>query len=968
MTLESREGTDFPTHRASALAVEPDNDLDLPILELTTPSSAGPLTAAPLELTTSTTTVTGGRRRRAMIAAEAPVLGRALYWVASLASLLWLALSFYAIGYQGLTSLVDLPPYQIAVFVVFTVTPIGFFWIAAYCVRQGARLASEVVKTQNRARDMLEPAALAAAEATSVVETVRLEIEAAAAAANGARAELLSLRQALAAETERLTQAAEQSAVAAGSLTGKLSAERDAMAGLAQTLDKSAAVIAEAITRQATMVTEASDLAQVQIGEAEAALAARAADLTTAAADAGDASRLASEDLARQVSRLETATIGVGDQIRTMEDTLTQQRAALVSVAHAVRADHEDFSLRVETQQAQLAEIIADAQHGAASLNESAASAAEALGELTTSASSQAAELARTANAERDFLAASALQSLSAVAEAARLEREGLAGDVEGVLRAVTDAGARERAVIEEGLRSQLANLAELAHAEHDALEDGLRSHVEAMGALVRSERAALDAEARRSLQDVGALGRSERETLQVEALGGLDAVGSLARSEREALKADALRDVEAVGAAGRSQRDALQVEQVSGLQALTEAAEAAGHLAEGYNDTARRKIDELGRSALAASQQAEAMFQSRLNEASTLISRSSELIDEASSRSSERIEQSTAKARAMLDGLAAAVAEFERRSSTLPVQVQAQADQLKATLATGFDDLLASARAAAEETQAIDAAFQERVRRNYEMLSEAVRLMGVVANRPGPAAAPPSTAPAPRPEPAPLARAEPTPAPAPPPVERPTPVAASDILTAAPRPLALGGRSATSGWSADAAGLRPRLKLAPTSADAEVSQVFVSAAEPSEGGEWTWQELLSSMDDAGVDDAQLVDRLIGEIEGLGADLAALLPQARIDEIAAVMEAGDAAGARKVVRHLAPAAIRRLSRRAMAEKSLRGHAERFVQRYAAAIDEAASRPGRGGTTVSSLLSTEGGRTFLIYDAALGDLP
>ena len=45
-----------------------------------------------------------------------------------------------------------------------------------------------------------------------------------------------------------------------------------------------------------------------------------------------------------------------------------------------------------------------------------------------------------------------------------------------------------------------------------------------------------------------------------------------------------------------------------------------------------------------------------------------------------------------------------------------------------GLDDLLASARRAAEETQAIDQAFQERVRRNYEMLSEAVQLMGVVA------------------------------------------------------------------------------------------------------------------------------------------------------------------------------------------------------------------------------------------------
>ncbi len=965
MTLERHEVTDFSGHRTSTLAVEPDNDLDLPVLELTTPTSAGSLAAPPLELAASNV-VAATVKRGGKVVIAAPTLGRAFYWIAGLATVLWLALSFYAMGYQGLGSLVDLPPYQMAVFVVFTITPIGFFWIAAYCVRQGAQLAAEAAKTHIRAKDMLEPAALAASEATSVVESVRHEIQAAADAASGARAELLSLRQALAAETERLTDAAEQSARAAGSLAQQLSAEREAMGGLASSLDQSAASVAEAITRQATMVSEASDLAQVQIGEAEAALAARATDLATAAGDASDASRLASEDLARQVSRLETATIGVGDQIRTMEDTLTQQRAALVSVAHAVRADHEDFSIRVETQQAQLTEIIADAQHGVANLNESAASAAEALGELTTSATSQATELANTAKAERDFLAASALQSLAALAEAARMERDGLSGDVDRTLRAISDSGARERGSMEEGLRTQLASLAELAHAEHDALEEGLRSHLDAMTALARAERSTLDSEARRTLQDVGALARSERETLQVEALGGIEAVGAMARSEREELKAEALHGVQSVGEASRTQREALQAEAISGLQKMTEAAETASQLAEGYNDAAHRKMDELTQKAFAANQQAEQVFQARLNEASTLVSRSSDLVDEAAARSVERIEQATARSRAMLDGLAAAVADFERRASTLPIQVQAQADQLRHTLEAGFDGLLASARAAAEETQAIDAAFQERVRRNYEMLSEAVRLMGVVANRPSAPAAPtlaPTPAPAARPELAPRMAAAPAPPP-PEPVDAPPPPPAA-------KPLALGGKSATSGWTADAAGLRPRLKLEPTSADTEVSQVFEPASDgaaAADTGEWTWQELLSSMDGDGADDPQLIDRLIGEIESLGADLGALLPPARIDEIAAVIEAGDAAGARKVVRHLAPAAIRRLSRRALAEKSLRGHAERFVRRYAAALDEAVRLNGRGGSSVSGLLSTEGGRTFLLYDAALGDLP
>jgi len=144
------------------------------------------------------------------------------------------------------------------------------------------------------------------------------------------------------------------------------------------------------------------------------------------------------------------------------------------------------------------------------------------------------------------------------------------------------------------------------------------------------------------------------------------------------------------------------------------------------------------------------------------------------------------------------------------------------------------------------------------------------------------------------------------------------------------------------------------------------AAAQPAAGsGDWTWQDILSSMDDAPVEDAQLADRLIGEIEGLGVDITALLPTSRIDEIAVVIEAGDEAGARSVVRHLAPAAVRRLSRRALSERPLRAHAERFVRAYGAALQEATE--SKSGRSLASLLATEEGRAYLLFDAAVGDL-
>jgi hypothetical protein len=123
-------------------------------------------------------------------------------------------------------------------------------------------------------------------------------------------------------------------------------------------------------------------------------------------------------------------------------------------------------------------------------------------------------------------------------------------------------------------------------------------------------------------------------------------------------------------------------------------------------------------------------------------------------------------------------------------------------------------------------------------------------------------------------------------------------------------------------------------------------------------------MGDSPTESRQLADRLIGEVEALGVDLAALLPAGRVEELAAVLQAGDLAGAREVVRHVAPAAIRRLSRRTLTDRSLRSHAERFVKSFSDAMESA--RVDETGPGLRELLSTEEGRTYLLFDAALGD--
>ncbi len=125
-------------------------------------------------------------------------------------------------------------------------------------------------------------------------------------------------------------------------------------------------------------------------------------------------------------------------------------------------------------------------------------------------------------------------------------------------------------------------------------------------------------------------------------------------------------------------------------------------------------------------------------------------------------------------------------------------------------------------------------------------------------------------------------------------------------------------------------------------------------------------MDQEANDDDALAERLIGEIGALGVDAAALLSRAKIEEIAGVLRTGDSGAARDAVRRLAPAAVRRLSRRVLTDKQLRAEADRYVRRYEERLADSARRD-RDGFMLTALLSSDSGRAFLLLDAAVGDL-
>jgi len=770
-------------------------------------------------------------------------------WVAaSIVSAIWAGAPLaYAFGYRQEISPLQSDPIALAVFGLLVVGPLTLIWIAAYLMRQGQKLSTEIRRTRDLAQTMVGPAALAAHEAGAVVTSIRQQIVDAAASANDARETMLALRRALAEETERLSEAAASADRTSQNLVVSLGRQREALSALSGELDARAASVADTISMQARMVADASDLAETQLREAEATLAARAADLAAAAGEASDAARVAGEDLARQVARLETAGVGVGDQMRIVEAGLSEQRASLVTVSHAIRADQEDFAAQAETRAAQLAEFMVQATQSASHLGETATRGGETL---------------------RSLIGEAAVQ-MQALLDTAAAEREALTGETQTALSLLAETSAAKRQTLQEESMGVLAQLSETVAVE--------------------------------------------RETLVGEAQNALSLLTDAAAGERNRLEKE-LREA---------------------VDRLTRVGKDAQEAAEGHAASARDRVDQLNEAAFVAQQKADAVFQARLDEARDLIDTSAQLVEQAGARTAERLEAGAASARTTLAELNALLSELEKTAQVLPQRVLVQTREVQAAVDRGMEELVQSARRTAEETQAIDLAFQDRVKRNYDMLTDAVKLMGVVAGAGGQGA---GALPPAQPPPAPLRSRE----------------VGGDAVAG------LGGRT--------------RLRLTPTATDEEFRSVFETAggrAPPPEApvetdGAWSWKDLLSSIEGDDSDAEGQAERLLQEIEAMGIDPGALLPRSRLDDIAAAVQTRDQQGARDIVRRLAPAAIRRLVRRLFSDAALRGQTERYLRRFAGMLDEAAERD-RGGLLVASLLSSDAGRAWLLLDAAAGDL-
>ncbi|WP_374576076.1 polar localization protein TipN [Phenylobacterium sp.] len=656
-------------------------------------------------------------------------------------------------------------------------------------------------------------------------------------------------------------------------------------------------------------------IAAGRTGDLVQAIRTEIAQAGQTAKEAREALAALREALAAEAGRLAEATSASARAANGLAETLGRERVGMSETAKALEAQSASVVEAIGRQ----SRVVAEASDLAVTqLRESEASLTARAADLTA-AVGQAGDAARAASEDL-------------TRHIARLETAG--GGV-----------AEQISVVEAGLVEQRAALVTASQA--------LRADQEVFAAEAESQTAKLSefiAQARQSASEMG-----DRAIKGADALRGLIAEAAdqfrefaeQAKIERDAFGASTKESLEAVAAGAAEERVKLEAQTRAAIEALIKASDDTRAAAERHAEAARAQVDQLSEAAFTAGQNANQVFETRLAEARDLIERSAQMVEQAGAATARKLDEGATAARGALQELQRMLAEIETRAAQMPAAARQQAEEVRAAVIQGMDELMAHAKRTAEETEAIDLAFQERVRRNYDMLSEAVRLMGTVASTSSPAPREPKAQP-----PQPAAPTEP--------LELEAPVEAPQAKKPASKPPA-----------ADA-GPRPRLRLTPTATDQEFSSVFEAAGgrggdQSSDAEGWTWKELLSSIDEdpGAVSDARVEDTLISEITSMGIDPAALLPRARVEEIVELLQSDDGDACRTLVRRMAPAATRRLARRLFTDPALKQQVRRYLTRHQRLLADAAKRD-KDGLELSALLASDAGRAYLLLDAAAGD--
>ncbi|WP_421787417.1 hypothetical protein [Hyphobacterium sp.] len=434
----------------------------------------------------------------------------------------------------------------------------------------------------------------------------------------------------------------------------------------------------------------------------QAALARLAAPAEVAEAEVRSLSGAISGEIDRINSSLESALA----RLAAMEEVIRHHADTLEQSAGDARQRAEDLlqTLRGERERLQ---HVSDSMDDKAALIATAiseqsrmiAAAAELAGETATDAERRVRDSADALAGAGQAIADSA-QSAAGKVDARVAELRDLSGQLENRTEQLEDAYKRHK--------TRLGEAGESLREEQEKIAAALDFHRAELEIMSKTAREGADALNDAAKQGAGTFSDT------VEA--------ALVRARRMAADVHAEADK-----ASEAHRKALEDLQAASDNAR-KASQAAGEALEEQSRLVAARIEDINEKSFDAARKADESFAARLKEAEKLTSRAALAADEAAESVKRRLETVLTAAR---DESAAIEREIEKladKLAELPASAQLRAKEASDALRNGLEGLNAAALAAAEEAQEIDAAFQARIRQNYELLSDFMLKMGSVA------------------------------------------------------------------------------------------------------------------------------------------------------------------------------------------------------------------------------------------------
>lgn len=357
---------------------------------------------------------------------------------AAMAVLLWGGIGAWLFAAVGPAALMSQPP-QVLVGGIAAILAPGISMICAgVMARESARSSQANAVVLSSARMLVQPAEEARAEITSIAQAVAGQTETVNRMLHDARGRLDALRKDIDASVSAVMKASETARTDSDVLVSKMNSERQGMTQLAESLHNQAENLASAIPRHAQLMTDAARAAQEQVGAAEAALDRRLKELEETALrlsqridqldTMGAESRKRAQALGGALARLDEQLVQSTRMVEAATKAGELATAATKSTAESLRdavSDALGSALKAtETINARSAQAADDAHEAMSRLKEAGLQAETTTRSATLAAKAQADETEQRINQLSDLLFRAATKATNAAEAGLERARE----------------------------------------------------------------------------------------------------------------------------------------------------------------------------------------------------------------------------------------------------------------------------------------------------------------------------------------------------------------------------------------------------------------------------------------------------------------------------------------------------------------------------------------------------------------